>query len=247
MKILLINPNISENVTELIRLEAVRGSLPGTEIVTETAEFGVAYIETRAEAVIGAHAVLQIAAVHAGEVDAVIVAAYGDPGVNALKEMLDVPVVGLTEATIAEAHLYGGRFSLVGISQRIGIWYEEVIQAYGLRDRMASYRGLDSAFSNVGLVQQERRELLLRLCLECVEKDGADSIILSGAPLAGLAREISDQVPVPLIDGVGSAMRAAQSLATVGLIRRTAGSYANLPRKLNRGLSAALEKVLSQN
>jgi hypothetical protein len=46
---------------------------------------------------------------------------------------------------------------------------------------------------------------------------------------------------------VGSAMRAAQSLATVGLIRRSAGSYAKLPKKLNLGLSAALEKVLSQN
>lgn len=246
MKILLINPNISDSVTELIRLEAQRSALPGTEVLAQTAQFGVAYIETRAEAVIGAHAVLQSAACHANDMDAVIVAAYGDPGLCALKELLDVPVIGLTEASIAEAHLYGGRFSLVGISQRIGVWYQEVIRAYGFNDRMASYRGLNASFSEVGRVQDERRDMLLQLCLECVEKDGADSIILSGAPLAGLARDVADRIPVPLIDGVGSAMRAAQSLVALGGIQRHTGSYARPPHKGNRGLSTELQRMFNR-
>jgi allantoin racemase len=246
MKILIINPNISESVTELIVQEARRSSLIGTEIITETADVGVAYIETRAEAVFGALAVLQKVAKHHESVDAVIVAAYGDPGVCAAKELVDIPVIGLTEATLAEAHLMGGRFSLVGISERIGVWYREVVRYYGFESRMASYRGLSKGFSNVSCVQQEKRQMLLNLCFACVDQDGADSIILCGAPLAGLAREITDQVPVPLVDGVGAAMRAAQSMASRGRIMRTRGSYAALPKKGNRGLPVEIENFLQQ-
>ena len=53
MKLLLINPNISDSVSALIRAEAQRSASPGTSIEVLTAPFGVAYIETRMEAVIG--------------------------------------------------------------------------------------------------------------------------------------------------------------------------------------------------
>lgn len=246
MKILIINPNISESVTRLIVKEAELSRLPNTEIIAETAEFGVAYIETRAEAVFGAYAVLEKIARYHDKVDAVIVAAYGDPGVSAAKELVDIPVIGLTEATLSQAHLLGGRFSLVGISERIGVWYRETIRFYGFESRMASYRGLSTGFTDIGCVQQEKRQILLELCLACVEQDHADSIILSGAPLAGLAREISDQIPVPIIDGVSAAMHAAQALAGRVSVKRSLGSYAPLPKKDNKGLLPDIQKLLSQ-
>ena len=56
MRLLVINPNISESVSELIGSEARRAASPGTEITMLTAPFGVAYIETRFEALIGAYA-----------------------------------------------------------------------------------------------------------------------------------------------------------------------------------------------
>ena len=62
MRILLINPNISDSVSTLIRDEAVRSASPGTQIEVATAAFGVAYIETRFEAMIGAHAAAERAA-----------------------------------------------------------------------------------------------------------------------------------------------------------------------------------------
>ena len=56
-RLLLINPNISDSVSDLIRAEAERCASPGTQIEVVTAPFGVAYIETRFEALIGAYAV----------------------------------------------------------------------------------------------------------------------------------------------------------------------------------------------
>ena len=79
MKLLLINPNTTDSVSELIRAEALRSASPGTDITVMTAPFGVAYIETRFEALIGAYATAQLAAEHCADFDAIVVAAFGDP------------------------------------------------------------------------------------------------------------------------------------------------------------------------
>jgi allantoin racemase len=246
LKILLVNPNISSSVTDLIRSEAERAALPGTEIATATASFGVAYIETPAEATVGAHAALELLAAHHAGADAAIVAAFGDPGVNAARELLPIPVIGLTEAALATAFLFGGRFAVVGISVRIGAWYRQVIHDLGMSSRFIGFRGLDRQFTSIGNVQHEQRQVLLDLCLSCVEHDQADSIILAGAPLAGLAREIASQVPVPLIDGVGSAVRMAESLARSGYRPRGQGALSLPPAKASAGLGADLGRLIGR-
>jgi len=88
MKLLLINPNISESVCALIRSEAERSASPGTELEVLTAPFGVACIETRFESLFGANAAAQLAAEHHRRFDAMVVAAFGDPGLGGLREAL---------------------------------------------------------------------------------------------------------------------------------------------------------------
>ncbi|HBZ3706930.1 TPA: Asp/Glu/hydantoin racemase, partial [Klebsiella quasipneumoniae] len=56
MRLLIINPNISQNVTSLIEAEAKRTAAAQTQIIMATARSGVAYIETRFEALLGGHA-----------------------------------------------------------------------------------------------------------------------------------------------------------------------------------------------
>ena len=245
MKLLLINPNISESVSELIRSEALRCAAPDTEIEVLTAPFGVAYIETRFESLLGAYATAQLAAEHHARFDAVVVAAFGDPGLAGLREVLPVPVTGLTEAALASAHLLGNRISVIAISQRIQAWYREVITAYGFGPRLASIRALDRPLASIGGVQDEHLQALRILAERAVDEDGAEVIVLAGAPLAGLARVLQGQLPVPVVDGVSSAVRHAQTLVALqpGLARR--GSFAPPPAKPNCGLPAAIEALLA--
>jgi allantoin racemase len=246
LKILIINPNISLSVTELIRNEAQRAALPDTQITMATAPFGVAYIETPGEAAVGAYASLQLLARHQADHDVAVIAAFGDPGVAAAKELLDIPVVGLTESAVAAAFLLGGRFAIVGISERIGAWYVQTVEQLGLSSRMVGYRGLKQGFASVGTVQHEARDVLREMCLTCVEQDGADSIILAGAPLAGLAREIAGDVPVPLIDGVGSAVRMAEALGRGTYAPRRSGSLSPPPCKAHQGLEGGLANLIGR-
>jgi Asp/Glu/hydantoin racemase len=246
MKLLLINPNISESVSDLIRAEARRSAAPGTEVEVLTAPFGVAYIETRFEALIGAYAAAQLAAEHHERFDAVVVAAFGDPGLGGLREALPLPVTGLTEAALASACLLGQRFSIVAISQRIRAWYRETVQGYGLEGRLASIRGLDEPLADIGGVQADQSERLVRLAEQCVDDDGADVIVLAGAPLAGLARSLKGRLPVPAVDGVSSAVRHAETLVALQPGRAQRGSNAAPPLKPNRGLPPAIARLLER-
>lgn len=244
MRLLLVNPNISDSVSELIRAEAQRSASPGTQIEVLTAPFGVAYIETRFEALVGAYAAAQLAAEHCVDFDAVVVAAFGDPGLAGLRELLPVPVTGMTEAALATAHLLGRRISIIAISQRIQAWYREVVESHGFGSRLASIRALDRPISAIGGVQQEHAQALQALAERAVAEDGADVLILAGAPLAGLARSLHGRLPVPVVDGVSSAVRHAETLAALKPGRPRQGSFALPPAKPHRGLPDAVARLL---
>lgn len=207
MRLLVINPNISDSVTRLIEAEAGRAAGERTEIVALTAPYGVAYIETRSEAAVAAMAVLEMIAEHDGACDAIVIAAFGDPGLAAAREITQVLVVGLSESAFVTACMLGRQFAIVAISARIAAWYRECAEFNKVDGRLAGIRTLTSPLADVGTVQDDNEKRLLELCAEAIEEDGAEAVILAGAPLAGLGRRIADRVPVPLVDGVSCAVR----------------------------------------
>lgn len=244
MRLLLVNPNISEDVTNLIRVEAERSAAHTTELVVRTAGHGVEYIETRFESLIAAGAVAELMAEHCGEVDGVVVAAFGDPGMPALKEFVDVPVIGITEAALCAAALQGHRFSIIAISDRITAWYRDSVDRFGLGGRLASIRSIKEALSGIGTVQDDFRPILVELARLAVAEDGADVIILAGAPLAGLARNVGSEIPVPVVDGIGAGIRMAEAIVELRSGPHRAGSFAAPPRKRRAGLSPAMDAAL---
>lgn len=244
MRLLLINPNISDSVSTLIADEARRTASADTSIEVLTAPFGVAYIETRFEALIGAYAAAQLAAEHHHRADAIIVAAFGDPGLPALREAVPIPIVGMSEAAFASASLLGQRFSIIAISSRITAWYRETVERCGLISRLASIRGLDEPLADIGSVQTDKASQLLALCDSAVRQDGADVLVIAGAPLAGLARQIRDRLPVPAVDGVSCAVAQAEALTRLTPKPAIGGSFAPPPDKPNRGLPSAIVQML---
>lgn len=247
MKLLLINPNTSQSVSDLIAAEARRAAAPDTQIDVLTAPFGVAYIETRFESLIGAYAAAELAAEHCNCHDAIVIAAFGDPGIEGIREALDIPVIGLTEAALMTACQLGKRFSIVAISRRITAWYRDCVYNYCLTDRLASIRCLDNPLQDIGRVQEDHEARLGALCLSAVEDDGADVIIIAGAPLAGLARSIKHRIPVPVVDGVSSAVCQAQTLVSLAPVPARKGSFAPPPVKPNKGLSEGMMRLLARD
>lgn len=250
MKLLVINPNISEDVTALIEAEALRTASPDTELIVQTARYGVEYIETRFESLIAAGAVAEIIAEQctgpdSDQIDGVVVAAFGDPGMPALKELAGIPVIGITEAALCAAALQGQRFAIIAISDRIKAWYQDCVNNFGLGSRLVSIRSINEALNSIGSVQTDFKETLLALSRQAVAEDGADVVILAGAPLAGLARELVGEIPVPVVDGISAGIHMAEAVVRMGSGSHQSGSFAPPPAKGRKGLSPSLNAALA--
>ena len=202
MKILLLNPNTTAAVTDLLHAAGSKVASAGTELVPTTAARGVPYIATRAEAQIGGAIALEMLAEAGPGIDAAIIAAFGDPGLFGARELFAFPVVGLAEAAMLTACMLGRRFSIVTFAGALAPWYEECVAMHALSSRCAGIRTLDGGFQSISGVQAEKEELLVALANQAVEQDRADVVILSGAPLAGLAAKVRDRIPVPVVDPV---------------------------------------------
>jgi Asp/Glu/hydantoin racemase len=176
--------------------------------------------------------------------DAAIIAAFGDPGLFGARELFDFPVVGLAEAAMLTACMLGRRFSIVTFAPALAPWYRECVAMHGLEGRCAGIRTLDGTFQSISNVQAEKEDLLVTLANRAVEQDDADVVILSGAPLAGLADKISHRIPVPVVDPTAAAVRQAETLAALKPRKAIAGTFRRPDPKPTIGLAEPLAAVI---
>ena len=241
MKILLLNPNTTPAITDRLYQAAVEVTAPGTVLVPLTAPRGVPYIATRAEAQIGGAVALEMLADEHRNVDAAIIAAFGDPGLLAARELFDIPVIGMAEAAMLAACMLGRSFAIVTFASALGPWYRECVEMHGLSGRCAGIRMLDGAFRSISDVQEEKEELLVELANRAVAELEADAVILAGAPLAGLARKVKSRISVPVIDQVQAAVKLAESVLALGTNKAIAGTFRRPAAKATIGLPIALQ------
>ena len=243
MRLLLINPNTTTTMTDQMAAVATAIAGPGVTILARTATRGVPYIASRAEAQIAGAEVLEMLARDGPGCDAAIIAAFGDPGIVAARELFDMPVVGMAEAAVMSAALLGDRFSVVTFSPLMARWYVDCVRQTGLAQRFTGVRSPDAPPDCLNDVATHLRADLIGLAGRATAADGADVVILGGAPLAGLAPLIADETPGILVDPIAAATVQAMALA------RLAPSYGNRPArpaaKTSTGLGQALAATIA--
>ncbi len=240
MRLLLANPNTTAGITALMADAARAVAAPGTEIRPATAAFGAAVIGSRMEMAIAEHATLALVAREAEACDAVIIAAALDSALRAVRQMLPVPVLGLTQAAIHVANLTGGRFGMVVSAPRVGAVMREMVEGYGLATRLAGIRAIGSEAAAVYADPDAATAAIAAAARRLVEEDGAEAVVLIGAVMAGMPGRIGAEVPVPVIEGVSAAVALAEGLVRLGLRQPAAGSFAPPGRRMVSGVDAAL-------
>ncbi len=96
MRILVVNVNTTESMTEAIAEQARSVAAPGTEIVGLTPFVGAESVEGNYESYLAAVAVMDRVLAYDQPYDAVVQAGFGEHGREGLQELLDVPVVDIT-------------------------------------------------------------------------------------------------------------------------------------------------------
>jgi len=231
MRLLVINANTSSFVTDKVAAEARQVAAPGTEIVPVTGTFGGRVIGTRTENAIGEHSAVALAAEHAPGCDAVLIAVSYDTGLRALREMLPMPVVGMTEAALLTGCMVAGRIGVIVFGARVLPIYQEVVASYGLASRICGWRAIDSSAPYGSGDQSEVERELVATIDDLVERDQAEAVLLSGAVMAGVPRRLQERAAVPLLDGITCGVRQAELLVRMGLPKPTVGSFAAPPAR----------------
>lgn len=243
MRVLLINANTDEAITERILFEARRVASPGTELIGVTGRFGARYIATRTAYAIAAHAALDAYATHGAGVDAVILACFGDPGLRALQEVATVPVIGMAEAACAAAASRGKRFAIVTGGERWVTMLQEYVAGIGLADRLAAVRVIARDGAQIAADPEGSLASLAEAC-RATAAEGADIVTLGGAGLVGLAERIADQVPIPIVDALVTAMQAAEAAVRTRSGAPASGLGAPIPTV---GLGPSLSALMLGN
>lgn len=226
-KLLLVNPNTSTTTTAMM-VSAARGTIEllgeDAVVVGATAASGAAMIVD--PAALGLAASASVAAGMAGveehRPDAVIVAAFGDPGATELRAALGIPVFGIGEASVRKA-ARGGRFAIVTSTPQLREALESLVETHC---PTADFAGVFvPARDPLELAQDPDRNVeALDGAIDAAVAAGAGCVVIGGGPLTDAARRLAARTDVDVVEPVPCAVRLA--LAT---LRSTAAVLASRP------------------
>lgn len=231
-RIAVINPNTTTAMTDLMA-ECARSVVdPSTEILPVTNQHGPASIESHYDEALAVPGLLaEIAAGEAAGVDGHVIACFGDPGLDAAREVAAGPVVGIAEAAMHLATMLGRSFSIVTTLGRTMGQAEHLVHRYGFQTHCRSIYACEVPVLELHEPASEARLLVLDHCRRAVEQDEADSVVLGCAGMADFCHDLSEQVGVPVIDGVTAGVVLVESMLKLGLATSTRSEYASpLPK-----------------
>ena len=226
MRILVANVNTTVSMTEAIASSARSVASPGTEIVGITPRFGADSCEGNFESYLAAIAVMDAVLAYPEPYDAVIQAGYGEHGREGLQELLEVPVVDITEAAASTAMYLGHRFSVVTTLDRTVPLIEDRLKLAGLDQRCASVRASGLGVLELESDPQRAVEAIVEQSTRAVSDDHAEVICLGCGGMAELEEQVRAATGVPIVDGVRAAVTIAEGLVRMGLSTSKVRTYA---------------------
>jgi allantoin racemase len=221
-----VNPNTTASMTELIgrSARAVAGS--GTTVVAVHPDMGPASIESHYDEALAVPGLLvQVRAGEAAGADGHVIACFGDPGLDAAREVAGGPVVGIAEAGMRAATYLGRSFGVVTTLQRTTGRAWELAGRYGVREQCATVRAVEIPVLALETDPAARSRIAAE-CEDVVATEGCDAIVLGCAGMADLAAELTARVGVPVVDGVSAAVVAVEGLVRLGLTTGKRGEFA---------------------
>jgi len=226
VRIRVINPNTTESMTATIEKAARAVAGPGTLIEAVTSAMGPVSIESHYDEALSVPGLL--AAVAEGEsrsVDGYVIACFGDPGLDAARELARGPVLGNAEAAMHAASFLGRGFSVVTTLGRTTGRARDLAEHYGMSRFCLGVHACEIPVLALE-TDPAARAVITRVCAAALERDGSDAIVLGCAGMADLCAAISAELGVPVVDGVAAATVLVQSLITLNLVTGARGEFA---------------------
>ena len=205
--LIVINPNSSKSVTDGIdaAIDPLRGF--GIPIRCLTLAEGPPGIESQRQADLTIGPMLELAAAQQ-DAAGYVIACFGDPGLHALRDQTNLPVVGIQEAAVLTALMLGQRFGVIAILPNSVPRHLRAFGAMGVIGRLAGDRALglgvaelaDPSKSLAAMIATGKR---LR------DEDGANVLIMGCAGMARYREPLQQETGLPVVEPTQVAVNLA--------------------------------------
>ena len=220
MKILIINPNSSPEMTGKIKETALDFAAGRYEVDCLPTLGAPDYIETYEDQLKAAPGMIKLVRENEETCDAFIVACHCDPNLDAIKEITTKLVVGIGEASMKIASMLGHCFSVITDTIHSVPNKEALARKYHLQEALASARAPEG--NAEGLSFDEK---IFRAAEAAVKEDHSEVLVLGCAGMTGLDKRLQQQLGVPVLDGVVCALIIASGLVKYGVSTSKARRY----------------------
>lgn len=213
--LVVINPNSSQRVTDGIdaAIRPLRGL--GVPMRCLTLAEGPAGIESQRQADLTIAPMLALAAAQA-DAAGYVIACFGDPGLHALRDQTDLPVVGIQEAAVMTALTLGQRFGVIAILPASISRHLRAFGAMGLLERLAGDRALGLGVAE--LADPERSlAAMISTGRRLRDEDGANVLIMGCAGMAQYRGPLEDATGLPVVEPCQAAVSLAIGQITLSL------------------------------
>ncbi|QCI63250.1 aspartate/glutamate racemase family protein [Phreatobacter stygius] len=225
MQLTIVNPNTTASMTRAIGAAARAAASPGTVVTAVNPDSGPASIEGYYDEALSVPGLLGEMR-KAGRADAFIIACFDDTGLDAARSMVEVPVIGIGEAAMHMATLVAGKFSVVTTLAVSVPALEHNVLKYGFAHRCARVRACEVPVLALEDPASGARAKISAEIARAMAEDRAEAIVLGCAGMADLARSLSAEHGLPVVDGVAAAVKLAEGLVALGLRTSKVGGYA---------------------
>ncbi|GAB4118202.1 MAG: aspartate/glutamate racemase family protein [Candidatus Caldatribacteriota bacterium] len=149
--------------------------------------------------------------------DGVIIYCFGDPGLQAAKEVVKIPVIGIGEASVHIASLIGKRFGIITAGEpEAGGYLENNLKIYELYHKCVGIRSVGIPVLDLIGSEEEELKVLLKFATEMIDR-GADVIVLGCGSMLGVAEKASNKLGIPIVIPAAASIKLCESLIAMGL------------------------------
>jgi len=219
IRIQVINGNTYAPMTQGIDQSAQAARSEHTTVVTTQPKTGPQSIESYYDEYLAIPGILEQVVLGRKQFDAFVIACWGDPGVEAAREITTKPVIGIAEASMYVANMLAARWGIVTTQHRALDMIEKTIAKTGFAQRCVSIRTTGIPVIETETARQATLEALEAVGRLAISEDRAEAICLGCAGMSRLDIELEQRLGVPVIDAVAAAVKLAEAM--VGLNKQT--------------------------
>lgn len=154
--------------------------------------------------------------------DAVVIDCFDDPGLEAAREIVTIPVVSANQSACFLASELGQRFSIINVVPEVEVRSRYLLRKYGIIDNLASIRTINVPVLDLEKNYTKVLQAVVDAAKKAVIEDGAHVIVFGCTGMAVFLKEVKTELEkeglnVPIIEPLRAAIYDAIRLVLMGV------------------------------